>query len=83
MRISLLAGWRSASRLVALPWPKPGKGKEAPSRAGEERDTGTSHFPRMATIERLGQETGLWETTIRTDTEVLTRRSSNTTPRSQ
>jgi len=28
----------------------------------------------MATIERMGEETGLWETTIRTDTEVLTKR---------
>lgn len=28
----------------------------------------------MATIERLGQESGLWETTIRTDTEVLTKK---------
>ena len=28
----------------------------------------------MATIERLGEESGLWETTIRTDTEVLTKK---------
>ena len=28
----------------------------------------------MATIERLGQESGLWETTIRTDTEALTKK---------
>jgi len=28
----------------------------------------------MATIERLGRETGLWTTTIRTDTEVLTKK---------
>ena len=28
----------------------------------------------MATIERLGRETGLWDTTIRTDTEALTKR---------
>jgi type 1 glutamine amidotransferase len=28
----------------------------------------------MATIERLGQETGLWDTVIRTDTEVLTKK---------
>ncbi len=28
----------------------------------------------MATIERLGKESGLWETTIRTDTEALTRK---------
>src|SRR5260370_20910569 len=28
----------------------------------------------MATIERLGRETGLWDTVIRTDTEALTTR---------
>src|SRR5262249_21313564 len=28
----------------------------------------------MATIERLGNETGLWDTTIRTDTEALTKK---------
>src|SRR5712675_384208 len=28
----------------------------------------------MATIERLGKETGLWDTVIRTDTEVLTKK---------
>lgn len=28
----------------------------------------------MTTIERLGQETGLWDTTIRTDTEALTKK---------
>ena len=42
---------------------------------GEEkgyRHEAVSHA--MATIERLGRESGLWDTTIRTDTEVLTRR---------
>jgi len=42
---------------------------------GEEkgyRHESISHA--MATIERLGQETGLWETTLRTDTEVLTKK---------
>jgi hypothetical protein len=42
---------------------------------GEEkgyRHEAVSHA--MATIERLGNETGLWETTIRTDTEVLTKK---------
>jgi type 1 glutamine amidotransferase len=28
----------------------------------------------MATIERLGEQTGLWDTTIRTDTEALTKK---------
>src|SRR6202041_763010 len=42
---------------------------------GEEkgyRHEALSHA--MATIERLGRETGLWTTTIRTDTEVLTKK---------
>jgi len=42
---------------------------------GEEkgyRHESVSHA--MATIERLGEETGLWETTIRTDTEALTKK---------
>jgi len=41
---------------------------------GEERGyrhESVSHA--MATIERLGRESGLWTTTIRTDTEVLTK----------
>jgi uncharacterized protein len=42
---------------------------------GEEkgyRHEAVSHA--MATIERLGRETGLWETTLRTDTEALTKK---------
>jgi uncharacterized protein len=42
---------------------------------GEEkgyRHEAVSHA--LATIERLGRETGLWETTIRTDTEALTKK---------
>src|SRR5260370_20157506 len=42
---------------------------------GEEkgyRHEAVSHA--IATIERLGWETGLWTTTIRTDTEVLTKK---------
>lgn len=42
---------------------------------GEEkgyRHTAVSHA--MATIERLGRETGQWDTVLRTDTEALTRR---------
>src|SRR5579872_4604003 len=41
---------------------------------GEEkgyRHVSVSHA--MATIEHLGRETGLWDTTLRTDTEVLTK----------
>src|SRR5277367_3864649 len=42
---------------------------------GEEkgyRHEAVSHA--MATIERLGKDTGLWDTTLRTDTEVLTKK---------
>src|ERR1700733_6664043 len=42
---------------------------------GEEkgyRHESVSHA--MAVIEHLGQQTGLWDTTIRTDTEVLTKK---------
>lgn len=42
---------------------------------GEEkgyRHEAVSHA--MSTIERLGKETGLWDTTLRTDTEVLTKK---------
>src|SRR5208283_5802996 len=42
---------------------------------GEEkgyRHEAVSHA--IATIERLGRESGLWDTTIRTDTEVLTKK---------
>jgi uncharacterized protein len=42
---------------------------------GEEkgyRHEAVSHA--LATIERLGRETGLWDTTIRTDTEALTKK---------
>jgi uncharacterized protein len=42
---------------------------------GEEkgyRHEAVSHA--MATIERLGKENGLWDTTLRTDTEVLTKK---------
>ena len=42
---------------------------------GEEkgyRHEAVSHA--LATIERLGRESGLWDTTIRTDTEVLTKK---------
>jgi uncharacterized protein len=42
---------------------------------GEEkgyRHEAVSHA--MATIDRLGRETGLWDTTIRTDTEALTKK---------
>jgi type 1 glutamine amidotransferase len=42
---------------------------------GEEkgyRHEAVSHA--MATLERLGKQTGLWDTTLRTDTEVLTKK---------
>ena len=43
---------------------------------GEEkgyRHESVSHA--MAVIEQLGEKTGLWDTTIRTDTEVLTKKN--------
>ena len=55
-----------------------GQGADAPRKRllviGEEkgyRHESVSHA--MAVIERLGRDTGLWDTTIRTDTEALTR----------
>src|SRR5947207_11795038 len=42
---------------------------------GEEkgyRHEAVSHA--MATLERLGRQTGIWDTTIRTDTECLTKK---------
>jgi len=50
-------------------------GKKKLLAIGEEkgyRHESVSHA--LATIERLGRETGLWDTTIRTDTEALTKR---------
>src|SRR5262249_5808512 len=42
---------------------------------GEEKGYRHEAVPHaMATIERLGHETGLWDTTIRTDTEALTKK---------
>src|SRR5260370_30679720 len=42
---------------------------------GEEKGYRHEAIPHaMATIERLGRETGLWDTVIRTDTEPLTKK---------
>src|SRR5450432_4771818 len=42
---------------------------------GEEKGYRHEAVPHaMATIERLGKESGLWDTTLRTDTEVLTKK---------
>lgn len=49
---------------------------------GEEkgyRHESVSHA--LATIERLGRESGLWDTSIRTDNESLTKKNWNTTPK--
>ena len=41
----------------------------------KKRDTGTNQYSdAMAVIEQLGEKTGLWDTTIRTDTEILTKK---------
>ena len=58
----------SAAQSVALP-------KKQVLVVGEEkgyRHEAVSHA--MSTIERLGRQTGLWEATLRTDTESLTKR---------
>jgi len=68
----LMVGW------AALSFPGPAQNAPQPKRLlliGEEkgyRHEAVSHA--MATIERLGRETGLWTTTIRTDTEALTKK---------
>src|SRR5215831_11612966 len=64
--------------LAALSAPGPAQNARQPKRlllVGEEkgyRHEAVSHA--LATIEHLGRETGLWDTTIRTDTEVLTKK---------
>src|SRR5215470_6376803 len=64
--------------LAALSSPGPAQNARQPKRlllVGEEkgyRHEAVSHA--MATIERLGRETGLWTTTMRTDTEALTKK---------
>jgi uncharacterized protein len=65
---------------IALCGPCAGQSPAVPTRKhllviGEEkgyRHEAVSHA--MATIERLGKDTGLWDTTLRTDTEVLTKK---------
>ena len=54
---------------------EPGHARKRLLAIGEEkgyRHEAVSHA--LATIERLGRESGLWDTTIRTDTEVLTKK---------
>jgi type 1 glutamine amidotransferase len=69
--ISLLAG-------AALAWALAAQSAPPPKRLlvlGEEkgyRHEAVSHA--MATIERLGRTSGLWDATLRTDTEVLTKK---------
>jgi hypothetical protein len=45
---------------------------------GFEHDS-VSHA--MATIEKLGQQSGLWDTYLRTDSELLTKQKLGTMPR--
>jgi len=71
--IRSLAFWLAA--LSTLASAQPATPKKHLLVLGEEkgyRHEAVSHA--MATIERLGNETGLWDTTIRTDTEVLTKK---------
>ena len=63
-----------AMLLMAAAQPQP-KAKKKLLALGEEkgyRHESVSHG--LATIERLGRETGLWDTVIRTDTEALTKK---------
>src|SRR5260370_1818745 len=49
---------------------------------GEEKGYRHEAVPHaMATIERLGRETGLWDTVIRTDTEPLTKKKLEYNPK--
>src|SRR5215475_11446195 len=75
--------WAAKTFLLMIGWaalwaPGPAQNAPQPKRLlliGEEkgyRHEAVSHA--MATIERLGRETGLWTTTIRTDTEALTKK---------
>ena len=64
-------GWAQGSAAPIPPTPP----KKHLLVIGEEkgyRHEAVSHA--MATIERLGTETGLWDTTLRTDTEALTKK---------
>lgn len=67
----VLCGSNAAQTAAPNPAPK----KKHLLIIGEEkgyRHDSVSHA--MATLERLGRESGLWDTTIRTDTEVLTKK---------
>jgi uncharacterized protein len=65
----LLAGIAVTASLIAQPAPR-----KKLLVIGEEKGYRHEAVPHaMATIERLGRETGLWDTVIRTDTEPLTK----------
>jgi hypothetical protein len=71
--LAVLCGLNSSAQTAPL-------GRKKLLAIGEEkgyRHESVSHA--LATLERLGRESGLWDTTIRTDTEALTKRSSNIT----
>ena len=79
MRI-MSTGWLAATVLVCNLAFAQAPAKKHLLVLGEEkgyRHESVSHA--MAVIEQLGEKTGLWDTVIRTDTEVLTKRNSNTT----
>src|SRR5258708_6120086 len=75
MRMLLLAAAVLAGLLAAPGAPQGVAPKKRLLVIGQEkgyRHEAVSHA--MATIERLGRETGLWDTVIRTDTEALTKK---------
>jgi len=66
--------WLAAATMLMAPAQQPASRKKLLV-IGEEkgyRHEAVSHA--MATIERLGKNSGLWDTTIRTDTEALTKK---------
>ncbi|WP_446744577.1 ThuA domain-containing protein [Silvibacterium acidisoli] len=74
LRLCLLAGCTMLGG-VAMAQSQPPNAKKHLLVLGEEkgyRHEAVSHA--MSVIEQMGKETGLWDTTLRTDTEVLTKK---------
>jgi uncharacterized protein len=72
MTVRLLIAGLAASLAFAQPPAVPRKKLLVIGEEKGYRHEAVSHA--IATIERLGRETGLWDTTIRTDTEALTKK---------
>src|SRR5690242_19312956 len=72
MRLGLLVFLSGVTFLSAQTTPSHPKHLLAIGEEKGYRHEAVSHA--LATIERLGHESGLWDTTIRTDTEALTKK---------